>query len=169
MSGQHRAGEVVEAPCACLAPIPLPVSLGLIKAVSDHGTAAACGAVDTLRPAMLAYQGEALGILDQRREVDQIRYRHIRGSSRRVAGSRRPRPTITEVLQARYPDLLPPPRNPIRATHDYRAQWQNSSQARGSAMEARGVVCLLTVISAPGPYAMWSWTTAILSNAPRGS
>src|SRR3954471_24098768 len=24
-------------------------------------------------------------------------------------------PTITELLQARYPDLLPPPRNPIRA------------------------------------------------------
>src|SRR4051812_16567686 len=60
MSGQHRAGEVVEASRACLAPIPLPVSLGLIKAVPDHGTAATCGAVDTLRPAMLAYQGEAL-------------------------------------------------------------------------------------------------------------
>src|SRR4051794_35905795 len=27
-----------------------------------------------------------------------------------------PSPTITEVLQARYPDLLPPPRNPIRAS-----------------------------------------------------
>src|SRR3954462_12781651 len=54
MPGQHRAGEVVEASRACLAPIPLPVSLGLIKAVSDHGIAAACGAVDTLRPAMLA-------------------------------------------------------------------------------------------------------------------
>src|SRR4051794_15714403 len=115
MPGQHRAGEVVEASRASFAPIPLSVNLALIKAVSDHGIAAARGAVDTLRPAMLAYQGEALGIVDQRREVDQIRYRHIRGSSRRVAGSRRPRPTITEVLQARYPDLLPPPRNPIRA------------------------------------------------------
>src|SRR5689334_10250810 len=60
MPGQHRAGEVVEASRACLAPIPLPVNLALIKAVSDHGTAAAGGAVDTLRPAMLAYQGEAL-------------------------------------------------------------------------------------------------------------
>src|SRR3954469_17253437 len=116
MPGQHRAGEVVEASRACLAPIPLPVSLGLIKAVSDHGIAAACGAVDTLRPAMLAYQSEALGILDQCREVDQIRYRHIGGSSRRVAGSLAPSPpTITEALQARYPDLFPPPQNPIRA------------------------------------------------------
>src|SRR3954452_23201243 len=90
MSGQHRAGEVVEASRASFAPIPLSVNLALIKAFSDHGIAAACGAVDTLRPAMLAYQGEALGIVDQRREVDQIPYRHIRGPSRRVAGSRRP-------------------------------------------------------------------------------
>src|SRR3954447_19158374 len=114
MPGQHRAGEVVEASRACLAPIPLPVNLALIKAVSDHRTTAAGGAMDALRPAMLAYQGEALGIIDQCREVDQSRYRHIGGSSRRVAGSRRP-PTIIEALQARYPDLLPPPRNPIRA------------------------------------------------------
>src|SRR3954470_16659726 len=91
MPGQHRAGEVVEASRAGLASISLPVSLGLIKAVSDHGAAAAGGAMDALRPAMLAYQGEALGILDQCQEVDQIRYRHIRGSSRRVVGSRRPR------------------------------------------------------------------------------
>src|SRR4051794_37932963 len=79
MPGQHRAGEVVEASRACLAPIPLPVGLGLIKAVSDHRIAAAGGAVDALRPAMLAYQGEALGIIDQCREVDQIRYRHFEG------------------------------------------------------------------------------------------
>src|SRR3954447_9357287 len=91
MPGQHRAGEVVEASRASLAPIPLPVNLALIKAVSDHSTAAACGAVDTLWPAMLAYQGEALGIVYQCREVDQIQYRHIGGSSRRVASSRRPR------------------------------------------------------------------------------
>src|SRR3954463_16376921 len=91
MPGQHRAGEVVEASRASLAPIPLPVNLALIKAVSDHRTAAAGWAVDALWPAMLAYQGEALGIIDQCREVDQIRYRHIGGSSRRVAGSRRPR------------------------------------------------------------------------------
>src|SRR4051812_42030063 len=109
MSGQHRAGEVVEAPCACLAPILLPVSLGLIKAVSDHGTAAACGAVDTLRPAMLAYQGEALGILDQCREIDQIRYRHVGESSPRVASSRRPhRPSQRPCTRATQISSHPP-------------------------------------------------------------
>jgi hypothetical protein len=70
MAGQHRAGEVVEAPRTRLAPIPLPVGLGLVKAVADHATAAAGRAADTLRPAMLAHQGEALGIVDQHREVD---------------------------------------------------------------------------------------------------
>src|SRR3954468_4777667 len=109
MPGQHRAGEVVEASRASLAPISLPVNLALIKAVSDHGTAAACGAVDTLRPAMLAYQGEALGIVDQCREVDQIRYHHIGGSSRRVASSRRPPlPSKRTCRQATQTSSHPP-------------------------------------------------------------
>jgi hypothetical protein len=64
MAGQHRAGEVVKAPRARLAPIPLPVRLGFVKAVSDHATAAAGRAANTLRPTMLAHQGEALGIVD---------------------------------------------------------------------------------------------------------
>src|SRR5215218_6590013 len=41
MAGQHRAGEVVKAPRTRLAPIPLPVSLGLVKAIADYGTATA--------------------------------------------------------------------------------------------------------------------------------
>ena len=83
MAGQHRAGEVVKAPRTRLAPIPLPVSLGLVKAIADYGTATAGRAADTLRPAMLAHQGETLGIVDQRREVDQIRGGHdATGSSR---------------------------------------------------------------------------------------
>jgi hypothetical protein len=76
MASQHRAGKVVEAPRARLAPISLPVRLGLVKAIADYGTATAGRATDTLRPAMLAHQGEALGIVDQRREVDQIRGSH---------------------------------------------------------------------------------------------
>jgi hypothetical protein len=39
MAGQHRAGEVVEASRARLAPISLPVRLGLVKAIADYGTA----------------------------------------------------------------------------------------------------------------------------------
>ena len=118
MAGQHRAGEVVEASRTRLAPIPLPVSLGLVKAVSDHATAAAGGAVHPLRPALLAHQGEALGIVDQCREVDQNPvppYWRVLTQGGQLAPSS---PTITKALQAGYPDLLPPPRNPIRAKVD---------------------------------------------------
>lgn len=78
-----RPLKVVEAPCTRPAPISLPVSLGLVKAIADYGTATAGGAADTLRPAVLAHQSEAPGIVDQRREVDQIRDGHdATGSSR---------------------------------------------------------------------------------------
>src|SRR3954451_6958444 len=73
---QHRAGQVVEATRASLAPIALPVRLRVIAAVAYHGVAAASGAANALRPAMLPHQGEALGVIDQRRQVDQVRCSH---------------------------------------------------------------------------------------------
>src|SRR3954447_23681069 len=63
MTSQHRAGEVVKAPRTRLAPISLPMSLDLVKAIADYSTAAAGRAANTLRPAMLAHQGKALGIV----------------------------------------------------------------------------------------------------------
>ena len=86
--GQHRAGEVVEATRACLAPVALPVRLRVVAAVADHGGAAAAGAAHALRPAMLAHQGEALGVVDQRREVDQVRCGH--GGKRSFEGGELP-------------------------------------------------------------------------------
>jgi hypothetical protein len=74
--GQRRAGEVVEATRTGLAAVALPVRLGVIAAVAHHGAAAAAGAAHAFRPAMLPYQGEALGVIDQRREIDQIRCGH---------------------------------------------------------------------------------------------
>src|SRR5215218_7638600 len=52
--GQRRAGEVVEAPGARLAPIALPVRLRVVAPVADHRIAAAAGAAHTLAPAVLA-------------------------------------------------------------------------------------------------------------------
>jgi hypothetical protein len=60
MAGQHRAGEVVEASSTLLAAGALPARLRLVMAVADHRRACAQGAPDTLGPAMLAHQGEAL-------------------------------------------------------------------------------------------------------------
>ena len=67
MAGQHRAREVVEAPRAGLAAVPLPLRLGVVEAVPHHAAIAAGGTAHPLRPALLAHQGEALGVVDQRR------------------------------------------------------------------------------------------------------
>src|SRR4051794_6670920 len=67
MASQHRAGEVVEAPRAGLAAVALPLWLGLVVAVPDHRAPAAPGTAHPLRPAVLPYEGEALGLVHQPR------------------------------------------------------------------------------------------------------
>jgi hypothetical protein len=117
MTGQHCAAEVVEAPRAHLAPVSLPVRLGLVKAIAGYGTATAGRAADTLRPAMLAHQGKALGIVDQRREVDQIRGGHdATGSSYRTVRYPAPSHIITERHRPHYPSRGPSPRIPTRTS-----------------------------------------------------
>src|SRR4051812_12675475 len=109
VSGQHCAGEVVEAPGAGLTPIALPARLRVVAPVPDHRTAAAAGAAHALWPAALAHEGEALGVVQQPREVDQVRCSHDgRSSSREPVGYSRssyhtrcppnalPRPTTPE-------------------------------------------------------------------------
>jgi hypothetical protein len=83
MAGQHRACEIVEAPGTLLAAVALPAGLRLVITVADHRRARAEGASDTLGPAMLAHQGEALGVVHQGREIDQV------GSSHQGAASSR--------------------------------------------------------------------------------
>src|SRR3954469_9027566 len=72
VSGQHCPGEVVETPGARLAPVALPMRLGVVTPVPDHRIAAAAGAAHALGPAVLAHQREALGVVQQRREIDQV-------------------------------------------------------------------------------------------------
>src|SRR3954451_10151892 len=72
VSGQHCPGEVVEAPGARLAAIALPMRLSVVAPVADHRIAAAAGAAHALGPAVLAHQREALGVVQQGREIDQV-------------------------------------------------------------------------------------------------
>src|SRR3954470_2712596 len=81
MPGQHGAGEVVEARAARLAPIPLATRLGVVTSVPDHGLAVAAGAAHAPRPAPLAHEGEALGVVQQAGEVDQLGCGHKGGGS----------------------------------------------------------------------------------------
>src|SRR3954447_587840 len=117
VSGQRRAGEVVEAPGARLASIALPARLRVVAPVADHRTAAAAGAAHALGPAMLAHQREALGVVQQPREVDQVGCRHDRQGSLREGGSRSAACIITaEAPCDRYPLPCPStPRKPTRA------------------------------------------------------
>src|SRR4051812_24013357 len=70
--GQHGADEVVAAPSTRLAPVALPTRLRVVTPVPDHRIAAAAGAAHALGPAVLAHQREALGVVQQRREIDQV-------------------------------------------------------------------------------------------------
>jgi hypothetical protein len=112
--GQHRAGEIVEATRAGLAPAALPVRLAVVAAVAHHGAAAAAGAAHALRPALLAHHGEALGVVDQGREVDQVRCGH---GGKRSCGSERTSLSITPApSRLGHRSCRSAPRIPTRAS-----------------------------------------------------
>ena len=94
------AAQIVEATRASLAPVALPMQLRVVAAVPYHGVAAAAGAVNALRPAMLPHQGEALGVIDQRCEGDQVRCSH--GDKRSCKGGELP-------SRFYHPGIFPPP------------------------------------------------------------
>jgi hypothetical protein len=71
MPSQHRVGEVVEAPRACLAAVALPVRLAVVVPVADHRGGIAPGATHAFWPAVLAHEGKALGVVHQAGQVDQ--------------------------------------------------------------------------------------------------
>jgi hypothetical protein len=105
MPGQHCAGEVIKATRTGLAPVPLPVRLRVVAAVAHHGGTAATGAAHALRPAMLPHQGEALGVIDQRGEINQVQYRH--GGKRSFEGGELPACFYHPSAFAAPPSYLP--------------------------------------------------------------
>src|SRR5215217_9128610 len=113
VSGQPCPGEVVKAPGAGLAAIALPMRLGVVAPVADHRIAAAAGTAHALAPAMLAYQREALGIVQQGREIDQIDGCHDGGGS-----SHEPVTYSRFRLQARPPSAPRPGPDPTTLKDD---------------------------------------------------
>ena len=67
MSGQDRAGQVVEARSGSPCTVALPMPLRIVVAVADHRGAVTGRAANAIGPAMLADQLVALGVIDQRR------------------------------------------------------------------------------------------------------
>ena len=71
-----KVGEIVKAGHTRLAPVELAVRLRVVAPVPDYRRAAAPGAMHAVWPAASAYEGEALGVVYQAGEVDQIRCSH---------------------------------------------------------------------------------------------
>src|SRR4051812_47905110 len=89
MPSKHRAGEVVEAPRAFLAAVALPVRLAVVAAVTDHRGSIAPGATHAFWPAVLAHEGEALGVVHQARQVDPALFMPTGGLPRTLRSNAR--------------------------------------------------------------------------------
>ena len=94
MSGQNRAGQVIEARLAGLAQLALARVPGIVMAVADHVAAVAGRAPHTVRPAMLADQVVALGVIEQRGQADQV----VGHETFTSAGDRSPDQPFTTVF-----------------------------------------------------------------------
>jgi hypothetical protein len=76
--------------------------LGVVASVADYRIAAAAGAAHALGPAVLAHEGEAVGVVQQGREIDQVDGCHDGAGSSQE-------PSATPALAFR-PDRLSVPR-----------------------------------------------------------
>ena len=76
MACQDRSAEVVEAPAAGFAAVTLTLALGVVVSVPDDRLTRAVRAAHAVGPTMLADEREALGVVDERREVDRFRGGH---------------------------------------------------------------------------------------------
>jgi hypothetical protein len=66
VSSQNSTGQVIEPRSAVLTPVPLPMSLGFIMAMADHGGAGTARAANAVRPSIVPDQLIALSIKDVR-------------------------------------------------------------------------------------------------------
>jgi hypothetical protein len=112
-----KAGEVVETGCTRLAPVSLAMQLRVVAPISDHRGTAAPGAAHPLWPAMLAHEGEALGVIHQAQDVDQVQCGHdgeISSHEAGIARSSSDQGSVRHAIQAQKP----PPRNRTRASQE---------------------------------------------------
>src|SRR3954451_22645191 len=79
---QHRAGQIVEASMARLAQVALPVPLAFVRAIADDHGIVAVRAAHASWPTMLTHKLKTLGLVQQPREIDHLRYRHACAASK---------------------------------------------------------------------------------------
>src|SRR3954447_24087444 len=74
MSGEDGSRQVIEAMLACLAQVSLPAPLAVVVAVADDSSATAAGADNAFRPSELSNDFMTLRVVEQVRQLDQIRH-----------------------------------------------------------------------------------------------
>src|ERR671938_1035141 len=116
MSRQHRGGEIVEPSMARFAQVALSMPLPFIVAVADHHGTVAVRAAHAIRPAMLTYKLEALGLVQQAREIDHVAYRHACTASKTTRSSLHP--IRSETSLQRHPSRATTPK-PNKSLRNY--------------------------------------------------
>jgi len=155
MTGQHGAGQVVEAGRTRLASVTLPMRLRVVASVPDDRGTIASGAARTLRSAVLAHKCKALGVVHQSGKVGQVRCSHDRGgSSRKPVGCPRSRYHIRPSPAAPLGSL---PRNPTRATRESLIAWLTPAGA-SCKISCSPAAWMATSTSARGSMPDW-WAT----------
>ena len=112
-------GEVVETGCARLAAVALPIRLRVVVPVPDHRIAAAPGTAHALRPAALAHEGEALGVVQQARKVNQIGCSHGGGDSSHERGQ------LPPLAPAHHASFAPRPGPDLTTPKPNKSEVQN--------------------------------------------
>src|SRR4051794_25801991 len=98
---QHRAGQIVEASMARLAQVALPVPLSFVMAIADDHGIVAVRAAHASWPTMLTHKLKTLGLVQQPREIDHLRYRYACAASKTTRS--RLHPIRSETWLQRYP------------------------------------------------------------------
>src|SRR4051812_6507087 len=98
---QHRAGQIVEASMARLAQVALPVPLAFVMAIADDHGIVAVRAAHASWPTMLTHKLKTLGLVQQPREIDHLRYRYACAASKTTRS--RLHPIRSETWLQRYP------------------------------------------------------------------
>src|SRR3954453_9054653 len=120
VSGQDGPRHVIEPRPAVLAPVALPMPLGVIMALADHGCTGTARAAHSFRPAMVPDQLIAFGVIDQGGQIDHLRRSHgryrLRDEARHHSNQK---PSRKDIICHRtwvrwsHPSASPPaPRNP---------------------------------------------------------
>src|SRR3954462_7892118 len=129
---QHRAGQIVEASMARLAQVALPVPQSFVMAIADDHGIVAVRAAHARWPTMLTHKLKTLGLVQQPREIDHLRYRHACAASKTTRS--RLHPIRSETWLQRCPSraTTPEPNKSLQHCRQRAGHGSSGASVRGS-------------------------------------